>query len=248
MSVIQKKVCLLGEFAVGKTSLIRRFVEGKFEEKYLSTIGVAVSRKSVQLDDYTVKLLIWDLAGGDDYTNSSYLLGAAGGIIVCDLTRIDTLNALTIYHRQLRLANPKAQIVLIANKVDLEAKRAISDEDLTAVANLVLYVAAGALFPEVMAWPGAGMGQVVGASFGYLCFGTIIFGLIIRFSSRPTQHYWIVATLGMLLSLWMPISAGLGYGAPGMPIAGVSTVVTLCLMHIISYAISTPLYIRQILS
>lgn len=134
MSVIQKKVCLLGEFAVGKTSLIRRFVEGKFEEKYLSTIGVAVSRKSIQLEDHTVKLLIWDLAGGDDYTNSSYLLGAAGGIIACDLTRLDTLNALSIYHRQLRLANPKAQVVLIANKVDLEAERAISEEDLTAVA------------------------------------------------------------------------------------------------------------------
>ncbi|MEM7117645.1 MAG: Rab family GTPase [Chloroflexota bacterium] len=134
MSVIQKKVCFLGEFAVGKTSLIRRFVEGKFEEKYLSTIGVAVSRKSVQLDNHTVKLLIWDLAGGDDYSNSSYLLGAAGGLISCDLTRVDTLDALTAYHQQLRRVNPKAKVVLIANKVDLEAERAIPEADLTAVA------------------------------------------------------------------------------------------------------------------
>lgn len=134
MSVIQKKVCLLGEFAVGKTSLIRRFVEGKFEQKYLSTIGVAVSRKSVQLDEVVVKLLVWDLAGGDDYTHSSYLLGAAGGLIACDLTRANTINALTTYHKQLRLANPEAAVLLIANKVDLEAERAISDDELKAVA------------------------------------------------------------------------------------------------------------------
>lgn len=137
MSVIQKKICLLGDFAVGKTSLVRRFIEGKFEEKYLSTIGVTVSRKSVQLDSHTVKLLIWDLAGGDDYTNSSYLLGATGGLIVCDITRPDTLNALLAYHKQLQLANPKAHFVLLANKIDLEEERAISPEELAAIAEQI---------------------------------------------------------------------------------------------------------------
>ena len=94
MAIIQKKICLLGEFAVGKTSLIRRYVEDKFSDKYLSSIGVKVSRKNVELGDDTVKLLIWDLAGGEDYTQSSYLMGAAGALLVCDVTRADTL---TVY-------------------------------------------------------------------------------------------------------------------------------------------------------
>ena len=89
MSAVQKKVCLLGDFAVGKTSLIRRYVEDRFDDKYLSTIGVKISRKIVQRPDYALTLLIWDLAGGDDINQLSrrYLLGAVGAILVCDLTR-----------------------------------------------------------------------------------------------------------------------------------------------------------------
>jgi small GTP-binding protein len=132
MRTIQKKVCLLGDFAVGKTSLIRRFVEGRFDEKYLSTIGVNISRKSVTRPDYTLNLLIWDLAGGDDYTEAaaSYLRGAAGALIVCDLTREETLAAYERYATQLRAVNAKAALVFVANKVDLADQRAISDESL----------------------------------------------------------------------------------------------------------------------
>ncbi|MCA9999712.1 MAG: GTP-binding protein [Anaerolineales bacterium] len=128
MAIIQKKICLLGEFAVGKTSLIRRYVEDKFDDKYLSSIGVKVSRKNVALGDDTIKLLIWDLAGGEDYTQSSYLMGAAGALLVCDVTRADTLTAVIAYEKQLKAINPNATFVLVANKMDLLDNAQLSDE------------------------------------------------------------------------------------------------------------------------
>ncbi len=121
MPTIQKKICLLGDFSVGKTSLVRRYVEGRFDDKYLSTIGVKISRTVLQRHDYTLKLLIWDLAGGEDFAELSrrYLLGAAGALIVCDLTRTETLTALAHYAQQMRLRDSKAAIVLVGNKLDL---------------------------------------------------------------------------------------------------------------------------------
>ena len=118
---------------------------------------------------------------------------------------------------------------------------------LATVANLGLYAAAGAVVPQVTAWSGAGIGQIIGANIAYLFMGTIVFAFIARFSPRPARHYWIVATIGLLLSLALPIGAGFGYGAPGAPPAGVATVITLSLMHVVSYAISVPLFIRQVL-
>ncbi len=137
MAVIQKKICLLGEFAVGKTSLVRRFVENRFDDKYLSTIGVKISRKSLSLNEHTVNLLMWDLAGGDNYqgVQSGYLRGAAGALIVCDLTRAETLNAYERYLSQLREVNKQAHVVFLANKVDLVDRRAISDKELKEAAN-----------------------------------------------------------------------------------------------------------------
>ncbi len=110
------------------------------------------------------------------------------------------------------------------------------------LANLGLYAAAGRLYPEVTAWSGAGPGQIVGANFVYLLIGTIVFALVARYSSRPARAYLIVATIGLLLSLALPISAG--FGQPGTPPAGTTTVITLSLMHIVSYAISVPLFNR----
>jgi len=114
-------------------------------------------------------------------------------------------------------------------------------------ANLGLYAAAGILNPEVTAWPGAGPGQIAGANFVYLLIGAIVFAIIARLSSHPARHYLIAASIGLLLSLALPISAGFGYGAPGAPPAGVATVITLSLMHVVTFAISVPLFIRVVL-
>ena len=135
--VIQRKICLLGSFAVGKTSLIRRFVEGRFDDKYLSTIGVKISRKTLDRDTYQLKLLVWDLAGDGNPSRISdnYLRGAVGAIVVCDLTRPETLPALDLYSQKLRALNPQAALLFVGNKVDLTDECVIGYEELAARAN-----------------------------------------------------------------------------------------------------------------
>lgn len=91
--MLQKKICLLGAFGVGKTSLTRRFVDSIFSDAYLTTVGVKIDKKPVAVGDATVNLLIWDIAGEDDVSavRTSYLRGAAGYLLVVDVTRAQTL-------------------------------------------------------------------------------------------------------------------------------------------------------------
>jgi small GTP-binding protein len=134
---ISKKVCLLGDFAVGKTSLVRRLVYNLFDEKYLSTIGVKVSRKIMAVPRgeqmLDLSLMIWDLAGGDEFNQArtSYLRGAAGAVLVCDLTRPQTLSSLQSYAGELLRANRDARFVLAANKSDLAARTSSGVPSLT---------------------------------------------------------------------------------------------------------------------
>ncbi len=133
--VIQKKICMLGDFAVGKTSLVRRFVEGRFDDRYLSTIGVKVSRRKVTLSDgREVHLLVWDLAGSEEFigVQSSYLRGASGALLVCDLTRLSTLDSLEQYAQQMYRVQPAAPLLLVGNKNDLRDAREIQESDLAA--------------------------------------------------------------------------------------------------------------------
>lgn len=124
-TAVSKKVCLLGDFAVGKTSLVRRFVYDLFDDKYISTIGVKVSRKTVavhredELLDLT--LMLWDLAGSEEFdrVRASYLRGASGAVLVCDLTRPDTLNGVHRYLQELQEISPGAHVIVAANKLDL---------------------------------------------------------------------------------------------------------------------------------
>lgn len=121
MQLIQKKICLLGDFAVGKTSLVRRYVEGSFSDKYLSTIGIKISRKLLTRQQYQLNMLIWDLAGGEEFSghDKNYLRGAAGALLVCDLTRLETFPILAMYAKQLAEISPKAIMVIAGNKADL---------------------------------------------------------------------------------------------------------------------------------
>ena len=64
--VLQKKICMLGGFSVGKTSLVKRYVQSIFSETYLTTVGVKIDKKTVDLSDRIVNLILWDLAGEDD--------------------------------------------------------------------------------------------------------------------------------------------------------------------------------------
>jgi small GTP-binding protein len=137
---LTKKVCLLGDFYVGKTSLVRRFVEGRFDERYLSSIGVKVDRRVMHVPadegDVALTLMLWDLASESDggHVVPSYYRGASGAILVCDLTRPDTLSSVGHYAERLLATNPEAALVLAANKVDLEQERRVAEEDLAAAA------------------------------------------------------------------------------------------------------------------
>ena len=116
-----RKVCLLGDFGVGKTSLVARFVRNTYSDKYLTTVGVKVDSKLVERPGGTVKLVIWDIAGKSalDLLNQSYLKGASGVMLVCDGTREPTLRSALYLLMQARstLGDPKA--VLLVNKLDL---------------------------------------------------------------------------------------------------------------------------------
>ena len=125
MLEITYKTCLLGDFSVGKTSLIKRFVENKFSDEYLSTIGVKISRKSLAIKtdirESKVNLLLWDLEGKTKFKSitPSYLKGAKGGIIVGDLTRSDTVKNI---HKHIKLfleINQEGVIIVALNKADL---------------------------------------------------------------------------------------------------------------------------------
>lgn len=140
MISLSKKVCLLGDFAVGKTSLVRRFVHNLFEDKYLSTIGVKVSRKVIAVpkgsEVIDLTMMLWDLAGSEEFDDVrlSYLRGAAGAVAVCDLTRPETLTGLQEYAQTLRAVNPAAHLIIAANKSDLAAQPLLHEERIRALA------------------------------------------------------------------------------------------------------------------
>lgn len=118
--MIQKKLCMLGASGVGKTSLVKQYVEGIFSEKYLTSIGVKIDKKSVQVDNTDVQLMLWDIEGIDRYSgfNPKYLRGAAVVLLVVDHSRPQSLqDALEIAH--MTKAVKDIPLVLVINKSDL---------------------------------------------------------------------------------------------------------------------------------
>ena len=123
--ILQKKVCLIGAFAVGKTSLVRRFVHSIFDDKYLTTIGVKIEQCSVALPgEPKVNLVVWDLAGEDRFHQlaMNYVRGAAGYILVADGTRGETLDHALDLHQRVQEAHGRLPHVLVVNKADLKAQ------------------------------------------------------------------------------------------------------------------------------
>ena len=119
--MIQKKICMLGALAVGKTSLTRRFVDTIFSDKYVTTIGVSIEKKIVNLQQENVTIVIWDIAGEDvdHQTKSIYLRGMSGYLLVVDKTRASTLDVAIDIHKRVKETFQDVPYILLVNKIDL---------------------------------------------------------------------------------------------------------------------------------
>ncbi len=130
--MIQKKICMLGAFAVGKTSLVRRFVDGLFSDRYLTTIGVKIDQKRVSVEGGDVNLILWDLHGEDEFQKLrlSYLRGSSGCFLVADGTRKNTLEAAFELKSSLDSAVGPVPCLLLLNKSDLGDQWEVDPGDL----------------------------------------------------------------------------------------------------------------------
>ena len=119
--MLQKKICMLGSFAVGKTSLVRRFVESIYSDAYQTTVGVKVDKKNVKVAEKEVSLVLWDIYGEDDYQKMrwTYLRGASGFLLVADGTRRATLEKAVSLEQRAREEAGAIPFVLVINKSDL---------------------------------------------------------------------------------------------------------------------------------
>jgi small GTP-binding protein len=136
-ATLQKKICMLGGFSVGKTSLVRRYVASIFSETYLTTVGVKIDKKTVNLSGRTVNLILWDLAGEDDIASlrMSYLRGAAGYVLVADGTRPSTLDVALSLRQRVETEYGSLPFVLLLNKNDLTDQWTLGDDEIAGLRN-----------------------------------------------------------------------------------------------------------------
>ena len=133
--MIKKKIVMLGSFAVGKTSLVQRYVNSIFSEKYQTTIGVKIDQKTVFVDNTEVNLLLWDIHGEDDYqkVKPTYIMGSSGCFIVIDGTRLATLAIGNELIETVKKTAPNAVIVVLINKSDLKNDWDITKNDINSL-------------------------------------------------------------------------------------------------------------------
>ena len=130
--MIQKKICLIGAYAVGKTSLVARFVRSIFSEKYHTTLGVKIDKKIVATAGGEVMLMIWDLAGEDEFIGIEldYMRGAAGYLVVVDGTRRSSLERAVALQQRIAERLGPVPFLLLVNKADLENEWEVGKADL----------------------------------------------------------------------------------------------------------------------
>ncbi len=142
MSLVSKKICLIGDFSVGKTSLTQRFVSNTFSDQYLTTVGVRIETRTVTLSpEQEIKLVVWDIAGADELSTISktYMQGASGYLLVADGTRKQTLNSAHQLHKSIQKQWPDLPYIGLLNKADLGTQWEIGEEEI-------------ARWPEVANW------------------------------------------------------------------------------------------------
>lgn len=119
--MIQKKICMLGSFAVGKTSLVRRYVESIYSDVYQTTVGVKIDKKVVVVDGGAIALVLWDIYGEDNYQKMrwSYLRGASGYLLVADGTRRTTFQKAFAMEQRVHEEVGPIPFIFVINKSDL---------------------------------------------------------------------------------------------------------------------------------
>ena len=133
----QKKICMLGAFAVGKTSLVRRYVDSIFSDTYLTTVGVKIDKRVVTVGDETLNLILWDIAGEDEVSSvrMSYLRGASGYFLVVDGTRAVTLDVARSIQQRAESEIGSVPFIALVNKLDVRNEWTVAQESLAELEN-----------------------------------------------------------------------------------------------------------------
>ncbi len=140
---VKLKVCLAGEFAVGKTSLIRRYVYDAFDDRYIATVGAKVTKKELDIaandseESHRVVLTIWDIMGAKglrELLKEAYFNGTQGILAVCDVTRPGTLQELDDWRKSIEKIAGEVPTYILANKVDLKKEAELGEEEVAAFA------------------------------------------------------------------------------------------------------------------
>ncbi|MBN2638819.1 MAG: GTP-binding protein [Bacteroidales bacterium] len=130
--MIKKKIAMLGSFAVGKTSLVQRFVHSIFSEKYHTTIGVKIDQKIITIDHQDVNLLLWDIHGEDEFqkVKPAYVMGSSGYFVVMDGTRRKTMEIGFELNEMAKKVAGNIPFIVLINKSDQKEQWEISDDDI----------------------------------------------------------------------------------------------------------------------
>jgi small GTP-binding protein len=132
------KIVMVGDFGVGKTSLVRRFVDNSFSEEYLSSIGVCISKKNIN----DSLIMLWDIEGKTELKPifNQYLNGAKGFIIVGDVTRISTIESISKHIQLCQQSSPDAPIIVSLNKKDIKADTIYSKDKIKKLSSNIILV------------------------------------------------------------------------------------------------------------
>ena len=122
---------MVGDYGVGKSTSIYRFVENKFKANYIPTLGVQITKKSIIIEENIIDLLIWDLAGQDRYAmvRQRFYTDTEGILMLYDITRKSSLEHIKRWYIEVSRFTKRVPIILIGNKIDLEDKREVTNGD-----------------------------------------------------------------------------------------------------------------------
>ena len=132
MTKYKFKIVVVGDFAVGKTTLIINFTEKTFRGMYVPTVGVQFTKKTINIDDDQVELTIWDIAGQDKFAKvrQTFYENAAGFLIVYDTTRKNTIENIKMWYEDVIKNTEAIPCVVIGNKKDLVDQRQVNEDDI----------------------------------------------------------------------------------------------------------------------